>query len=112
MALNGEFELSPGVVAGTLPARSARVRFVGGARLGIPVAIGYFLISLSFGALSPQTLSFPGAMLMSLLVFAGAAQFMAVGMLAAGASVLQIIIATLFVGLRGSVVSLAFSPRR
>jgi len=82
--------------------------FLLGARAGLPVAIGYLPIAIAFGALAIEAhLSPQEAVLMSALVFAGASQFMAVSMMLAGAGGLQIVIATLFINLRHSVMSMA-----
>ncbi len=79
-----------------------------GARTGLPVAVGYLPIAIAFGTLATQAhLSPQEAVLMSALVFAGASQFMAVGMLLSGVGGLQIVLATLFVNLRHFVMSIA-----
>lgn len=65
-----------------------RDRFRAGFRAGIPYATAGFLLSLSFGVLAIDT-GFPAvaAIIMSLVVFAGSAQFAAVSILAAGGGV-------------------------
>lgn len=69
--------------------------------LSLPVAMGYVPLGMVFGFLLVQA---GGAWwlapLMSLLVFAGAAQFAAVPMLAAGASLGTIVLATAIINLR------------
>ena len=83
-------------------------QFFSGARAGLPVAVGYVPIAIAFGALATRAqLSPREAVLMSALVFAGASQFMAVGMMLSGAGGLQIVIATLFVNLRHLIMSMA-----
>jgi len=69
--------------------------------LSVPVAMGYVPLGAVFGFLMVQA----GAvwwlpLLSSLLVFAGAAQFMAIPLLAAGAPISAIALATLVVNLR------------
>lgn len=69
--------------------------------LTIPVMMGYFPLGIVFGFLIVQA----GAVwwlapLMSLLVFAGAAQFLAIALLTAGASVPEIALACFIVNLR------------
>src|SRR5699024_4834733 len=75
---------------------------------GIPVAIGYIPIAIAYGALGVASgLTWWHTVLMSFLVYAGAAQFMAVGMLAAGAGALQIVIATFVLNFRHIIMSLS-----
>ena len=70
-------------------------------RLSVPVAMGYIPLGIAFGFLMAQAgAAWWVAPLMSLLVYAGAAQFMAVPMFAAGESLAAIAVATLVVNLR------------
>lgn len=79
---------------------------------GLPISAGYFPIAVAFGALAMEAgLTIRDASLMSLLVFAGASQFMAAGMMIAGAGGLQIILATFFVNLRHLMMSLVVHHR-
>lgn len=81
----------------TLPPNNRRTEFLRGAKATIPLIVGAIPFGIIFGTLAePSGLSALGAMAMSLIVFAGASQFIALGLLAAGASV-PIIIATTFV---------------
>ncbi|MCG8509091.1 MAG: AzlC family ABC transporter permease [Rhodospirillales bacterium] len=68
----------------------------------LPVILGYFPLGFAFGFLFvDQTgLSWVYAPLMSIVVFAGASQFLAVGLLAAGAGVIEIAAATFILNLR------------
>jgi 4-azaleucine resistance transporter AzlC len=78
-----------------------------GVRKAAPIALGYIPIALAFGALAQHSGMEPGwAVLMSILVFAGASQFMAVSMLLSGAGVIQVIAATFFLNLRHIVMSM------
>jgi 4-azaleucine resistance transporter AzlC len=71
--------------------------FAAGASATIPLLIGAAPFGIIFGTLSePNGLSAVAAILMSVIVFAGASQFIALSLLAAGASV-PIIIATTFI---------------
>ncbi len=65
-----------------------RASFSAGVRAGVPFALAGFLLSLSFGVLAHDA-GFPAiaAVVMSLIVFAGSAQFAAVSILAAGGGV-------------------------
>jgi 4-azaleucine resistance transporter AzlC len=66
-----------------------------------PICIGYVPIGLAFGVLAQKVgLSLPEIGLMSLLVFAGSSQFIAVSMLNAGSAVLPIVLTTFVVNLR------------
>jgi 4-azaleucine resistance transporter AzlC len=63
--------------------------------------LGYIPISFAFGVLAAQAgLSPLESTLMSLMVFAGSAQFVAVQLISIGASPLSVIMATLFVNSR------------
>ncbi len=70
-------------------------------RASLPVAFGYVPLGIAFGILF-QDLGYPWyfASLMGLLVYAGAAQFMAVGLLAAQAGILEIAVSTLILNSR------------
>lgn len=79
-----------------------------GVRFGLPVGIGYLPIAVAFGTLALQSgIGAEETVLMSVLVYAGASQFMAVGMLVSGAGAIQIIIATFFLNLRHLIMSMA-----
>jgi len=61
-------------------------KFIQGIKSGLPIALGYFPIAIAFGALAVQAqLSWREATLMSVIVFAGASQFVGVSLLMAGA---------------------------
>jgi 4-azaleucine resistance transporter AzlC len=75
--------------------------FTQGLQAGWPICLGYIPIGLAFGVLAQKAgLSPLHIGLMSALVFAGSAQFIAVSMLAAGASATAIILTTFVVNLR------------
>ncbi|MGE5653154.1 MAG: AzlC family ABC transporter permease, partial [Bacillota bacterium] len=81
-----------------------------GARAALPIVLGYVPIGLAFGVLAVQQgLGVPGIFLMSLIVYAGSAQFIATGMLAAGASPTAIIATTFLVNLRHLLMSASMS---
>ena len=65
-------------------------------RASLPVMFGYVPLGMAFGILF-QDLGYPWyfATLMALFVFAGAAQFMAIGLLAAHAGLLEVAVSTL-----------------
>ncbi|WP_051221898.1 AzlC family ABC transporter permease [Neptunomonas japonica] len=74
-----------------------RHEFIGGAKATFPLIVGAIPFGIIFGTLAePSGLSIIGALAMSIIVFAGASQFIVLGLLAAGAA-LPVIIATTFV---------------
>lgn len=68
----------------------------------VPVILGYFPLGFAFGFLFVDQTGLPWgyAPLMSVIVFAGASQFLAVGLLAAGAGIVEIAAATFILNLR------------
>ena len=85
--------------------------FVYGLRQSLTVAIGYAPVAVTFGILATQLgLTFWEAGLMSFFVFAGAAQFIAIGMLHQGATVWMIGLTTLIVNIRHVLMSLSIVP--
>ncbi|MFD2924387.1 AzlC family ABC transporter permease [Halobacillus naozhouensis] len=79
---------------------------------GLPIMLGYMPIALTYGVLAGQSgMTNVEITLMSVLVFAGAAQFLAVGMVAAGTGVIEIVIATFVLNFRHFVMSLSFMNR-
>jgi 4-azaleucine resistance transporter AzlC len=75
-----------------------------------PICLGYFPIGLSLGVLAQKGGLAPWQMaLMSLLVFAGGSQFIAVAMLGSGASLAAIVTTTFMVNLRHLLMSSAMS---
>ncbi|MCC6458506.1 MAG: AzlC family ABC transporter permease [Caldilineaceae bacterium] len=92
-------------------ASTRRAEFIAGVRAISPLLIGSIPFAIIFGALavtngvSPMT-----AAAMSAFVFAGSAQFVAVGMLAAGADNWIIILTTLIVNLRHVLYAATLAP--
>jgi 4-azaleucine resistance transporter AzlC len=75
-----------------------------------PICLGYFPIGLALGVLAQQAgLPVWATGMMSLLVFAGSAQFICVAMLVAGASLTPIVLTTLVVNLRHALMSSALA---
>jgi 4-azaleucine resistance transporter AzlC len=75
-----------------------------------PICLGYFPIGLSLGVLAQKSGLVPWQMaLMSLLVFAGGSQFIAVAMISSGASLAAIVTTTFMVNLRHLLMSSALS---
>ncbi len=75
-----------------------------------PICLGYFPIGLALGVLAQKAgLPWWSVAMMSILVFAGSAQFICVAMLAAGASSPAIILTTFVVNLRHVLMSSALA---
>ena len=87
---------------------SARLR--DGLAAAWPICLGYVPIGMALGVLARQAgLSYIDIGLMSLLVFAGSAQFIAVAMLASGSAPFAIIATTFVVNFRHVLMSSALS---
>ncbi len=87
-----------------------RPAFLAGAAAAWPICIGYLPIGLAFGVLAQKAGLSPAEIgLMSLLVFAGSSQFIAVSLLASGATAAAIIATTFMVNLRHLLMSSALS---
>ncbi|WP_436375273.1 AzlC family ABC transporter permease [Cytobacillus sp. BC1816] len=72
-----------------------------GVQSGISIAIGYAPIALTFGLLAKATgLSIGETALMSLLVFAGAAQYISLSLLSLGTGIFEIVLTTFIVNIR------------
>jgi 4-azaleucine resistance transporter AzlC len=88
-----------------------RESFARGVRLGLPYAAAGFVLSLSFGVLARQAgFSFAQAVAMSLIVFAGSAQFAAVSIVAGGGGVLAAIAAAGMMNSRFLPMGIALAP--
>jgi len=80
-----------------------------GFTVGLPIMIGYLPIALAYGVLAKQAgLSLLEVTLMSVMVFAGASQFMGANMIAVSASAVEIIVATFVLNFRHFIMSLSF----
>ncbi|MEM0980122.1 MAG: AzlC family ABC transporter permease [Cyanobacteria bacterium P01_H01_bin.58] len=85
--------------------------FWAGARQTIPLIIGAIPFGIIFGTLAQNSqLSFVGALAMSACVFAGSAQFIALGLLAAGTPMGIIVLTTWVVNLRHLLYSVSLVP--
>lgn len=75
-----------------------------------PICLGYFPIGLALGVLAQKAgLPWWAVAMMSVMVFAGSAQFICVAMLAAGASTSAIVLTTFVVNLRHVLMSSAMA---
>jgi 4-azaleucine resistance transporter AzlC len=82
-----------------------------GLRYAAPIAFGYVPVGFAYGVLAMKVgFSASNTLLMSLIVFAGSAQFIAVGLLSSGAVVLTVIMTTFVVNLRHLLMAAALSP--
>ncbi|WP_087973378.1 AzlC family ABC transporter permease [Oceanobacillus rekensis] len=76
---------------------------------GIPIMLGYLPVAITYGVLAKQAgMTLMELTLMSVMVFAGASQFMGVNMIAVGTGTLEIIIATFVLNFRHFIMSLSF----
>jgi 4-azaleucine resistance transporter AzlC len=81
-----------------------------GARDSISILIGVFPVGIAFGiAAREHGFSLFEASLMSLIVFAGASQFIGIAMIASGAAIVEVAITTFFVNLRHLVMAASLS---
>ena len=82
--------------------------FISGMIKAFPLVIGYLPIAISFGVISLNAgIPLLQTVLMSLLVYAGASQFMAINMFTVGAGALEIVMATFVLNLRHFIMSLS-----
>jgi 4-azaleucine resistance transporter AzlC len=82
-----------------------------GIKAALPIVLGYLPVGIAYGVLARAAgLSTLETGAMSLIVFAGASQFIAVGMLASGIATLPIILTTLAVNSRHLLMSSAIAP--
>ncbi len=91
--------------------KSQRPPWLRGVIQALPIVMGYVPIGFAFGVLAQQAgLSTLNTLLMSLLVYAGSAQLIAVGLCATGAPPLAVVSTTFIVNLRHLLMSAALSP--
>ena len=78
-------------------------------KTSLPIMFGFVPLGIAFGLLF-QELGYPWffATLMGIIIYAGAAQFMAIGFLSAGLGVLEIAMSTFFLNSRHMFYGLAF----
>lgn len=90
---------------------SRRTELWHGARDSLPMLVGAAPFGVIFGTLAaPSGLSVFGALGMSLFVFAGSSQFIALTLLASGAGLAVIVLTTLVVNLRHALYSATLLP--
>ncbi len=90
---------------------SARARFRSGLRAGVPFAIAGAILSMSFGVLATAAgMSDIAAVVMSMVVFAGSAQFAAIAIIASGGSLGAAVAAAAMVNSRFLPMGVALAP--
>jgi 4-azaleucine resistance transporter AzlC len=101
----------PAEVLSDTPASSRRHRLLRGARLGLPIFLGYMPVGAAFGILA-RTAGFTltQAVACSGLVLAGAGQFVGLSLMRANADIAAILIATGVINLRYVLFGAAVSP--
>lgn len=86
--------------------------YVEGMKAGMPVCIGYFSVSLGFGAMAiAQGLSVWNAILISMTNLTSAGQFAGLTVIAAGTAIIEMILTQLVINSRYALMSLALGPR-
>lgn len=108
---SNEFELQNSNIKKGLTKEGA-LTFKQGIKVGIPIAVGYIPIAIAFGLLAksadiPNSIS----LLMSLVIFAGASQFVGVNLLALGVAPWEIVMTTFILNLRHFLMSASLSQR-
>lgn len=96
----------------TTPTSSGQKFFLTSAwQQALPLILGYTPVGFAYGVLAQKSgLSNVNTILMSLLVYAGSAQLIAVGLFAAWANPLTIVLTTFIVNLRHVLMSAALAP--
>ena len=96
----------------TVNAKEDRTAFAAGIKAGTPIAVGYLPIAIAFGLLA-QSAGVPNYItaLMSLLIFAGASQFVGVNLLVLGATNWEIVLTTFILNLRHFLMTASISRR-
>ena len=86
--------------------------FKKGLQAGITIGIGYFPIALTFGLLAKTSgLSIYETVLMSIIVFAGASQYISLSLIAYGTGVFEIILTTFIVNIRHFLMSTTLTEK-
>ena len=84
--------------------------FSAGVRAGVPFALASCLLALSFGVVARPVMGAVAAVVMSITVFAGSAQFAALAVLTAGGGALPAIVAGILLNLRFVPMGIAIAP--
>ena len=85
--------------------------FLRGAAVAVPVIFGYFPVGFAYGILAVKAGFSPfTTVLMSYFVYAGSGQFIAVGLVTAGAAIPSIVLTVFVVNLRHLLMSASLTP--
>lgn len=85
--------------------------FIAGIKRATPIVLGYIPIGFAYGVLAGKSgMSEANCLLMSLIVFAGSAQFIAVGLFASGTGPAAVILTTFVVNLRHMLMAASLAP--
>lgn len=83
-----------------------------GAQAGVSIAIGYMPIALTFGLLAKTTgLTFLETVMMSMIVFAGASQYIALNLLSLGTGTFEIVLTTFVLNIRHFLMSASLNEK-
>jgi len=86
--------------------------FKKGLQAGISIGVGYFPIALTFGLLAKTSgLTIYETVLMSLIVFAGASQYISLSLIAYGTGIFEIVLTTFIVNIRHFLMSTSLNEK-
>jgi 4-azaleucine resistance transporter AzlC len=85
-------------------------RVLAGLRAGVPYGVASLLVGLSFGVLARPVMGPAATIVMSVVVFAGSAQFAALAVLSAGGGAAAAIVAGMLLNLRFVPMGIAIAP--
>lgn len=90
----------------------AKSSFKMGLSSGVTIAIGYMPVAFTYGFIAKTTgLTFWETVLMSMIVYAGAAQYMALDMIAKGIGAVELILTTFIVNIRHLLMSASLNEK-
>ncbi|MEO4054229.1 AzlC family ABC transporter permease [Solibacillus sp. CAU 1738] len=89
-----------------------KLGFFNGLKAGMPIAIGYFPVAITFGLLAKSTgLSLFEAMAMSIFVYAGASQYISLTLISKGVDPIVIVLNTFVVNFRHFLMSASLNEK-
>ncbi len=95
-----------------LPANSTGKEIYAGIKQALPIVLGYIPVGFAYGVLAQKGgLNMVNTVAMSIIVFAGSAQLIGAGLIAAAASPFTLIFTTFVVNLRHLLMSAALAPK-
>jgi 4-azaleucine resistance transporter AzlC len=108
---NVAFTEESSCTASTLEVNSDKRGWIGGVLRAAPIILGYIPVGFAYGVLAQKAgISALNTVLMSLLVYAGSSQLIAVGLFGANVPALSIIMTTFVVNLRHLIMASALAP--